>query len=562
MKVAEYIVKYLVEQGVTDVFGIPGGVVLEFLYALEGNKKIIPHLSYHEQCAAFEAGGYAQAGGVVGVAYVTRGPGIMNTATSVADAFCDSLPVMIFTAHGSSAAGSRIRVMDNQEIDLRPIFSTITKYIVRVDRVEAVAEAVHEAFYQATAGRKGPVVIDMAAQLWNQEMTEVPDERKNNNPNPTAEYAADIVESILKSKRPVILAGEGIKQSNTVRYLEEFAEKNHIPVLTSRYSEDILAGTDHNYGYIGSHGIRSANFILSKADLIIGLGNRMAFPVDSVSYAPIYQNRKIVRVDIDVSEFERKIPGTHNIVEDLALLMPCLANKTAAYAGWQEWIETCKILRETLQEYDVSEPVEAIANIIRLADSSYLITSDVGNNELWLSRAYVKSGKNNSILYSKTFGALGCSVAKAIGAYYASKKPVLCFVGDQGLQLNLQELQMVAANKLPIAIIVIDNQSSGMIRSAEKNKFKGRFVQTTKSSGYETINLKKLSEVYDMEYLDYSALSEDAVRNAVMEIKKPKIIEVLLEEECDVTPNLKRGDACQRLFPYIDEVLYEKLERL
>lgn len=566
MKVSTYISGFLADRGVKDAFGIPGGVILDFLYALEDNECITPHLSYHEQCAAFSAGGYAQAGASLGVAYATRGPGIMNMVTSIADAYCDSLPVMIFTSHGSSLTGGKIRVMNNQEFDLGPLLLTITKYYARIDRLEDVVSAINEAYDKAVHGRKGPVVIDMASWLWNRELDldeketfGCGSERKETDVEIPVKR---ILQTIRESSRPVILAGEGIKQSDTVRELRSFSENNNIPVLTSRYAEDVIAESDLYYGYIGSHGIRSANFILSKADLIIALGNRLAFPVDSDSFRPLVEKTKIIRIDVDEEEFERKVPKSENYVCDLVDLMPVLARWKEGYRGAEEWIRVCDVLRTTLRDYDVNEPVRILSEILKKIPKDTVVTSDVGNHELWISRAYIQSGIGNRILYSKTFGALGCSLAKAIGAYYASLKPVVCFAGDQGLQMNIQELQAVAADRLPITIILINNRSSGMIRSGEKQRYQGRYVHTTRDSGYVAVNTPKIAEAYGIDYYLYDRLSESELENILTNGLRPAVVEVMVEEDTDVTPHLRRGDACQNLYPYIDRALFHRLDSL
>ncbi len=564
MKVCTYISNFLASKGVRDAFGIPGGVILDFLYALEKNERIIPHLSYHEQCAVFSAGGYAQAGASLGVAYGTRGPGIMNMITSIADAYCDSIPIMVFTSHGYDLKAGKIRVMYNQEFNLEPIFSTITKYYTRIDDVKEVIAKVSEAYNKAATGRKGPVVIDIASWLWEKEIEEqdeIIDDSEDKDVD-INEIVHIILDRIQASKRPVILAGDGIKQSGTTDSLKTFSVNNKIPVLTSRYAEDVMAESNNYYGYIGSHGIRSANFILSKADLILSLGNRLAFPVESESFRPLIESTNIIRIDIDQDEFEREVPGSENYVCNLENLMPILEGKIIHYNCVDEWVNLCDDLKFILKDYDLNKPIHIISDIMTRLRNDTVITSDVGNHELWISRAYICAGISNRIMYSKTFGALGCSVAKAIGAWYGSHKPVLCFVGDQGFQMNIQEIQEIAKSQLPITIVIINNQSSGMIRSAEKKRFHGVYLHTTKESGYSTVDLEKISAAYGIDYYSYERLSEEEKKFLFTAITKPSIVEVLIDEDADVSPNLRKGDACQNLFPYIDEELYSKLNSL
>lgn len=567
MIIADFIAEFLAEKGITDVFGIPGGVILELLYAFKRAEGIIPHLSYHEQCAAFEASGYAQSGNIPGVAFATRGPGIMNTVTSVADAYCDSTAMIVFTAHSNECNKSRIRVVDNQEFDLQPLFCRISKAFIRIDDLDMVEQEIYRAFYTANSGRKGPVVVDINASLFTQnielkkniesyciENTEDVDEKI---------VAEDICKAISDSTRPIILIGDGIKQAGMADYIRHFAEINSIPILSSRYSEDVVSQSTMYFGYIGTHAVRFANFILSKADLIVGVGNRMAFPIHSASYRPLVERTKIIRVDVDKNEFDRKIPGSKNYCVDLKNLMPNLRNKKVVYSNSAQWVSVCNKLKEALTECDVTEPVRLLTDILMRVDDKYTITSDVGNNEMWLSRAYIKASCTCSILYSKSFGALGCSLAKAIGAYYATKRPVVCITGDQGLQLNIQELQLISHANLPIIIILLNNYSSGMIREHEEIAHGKDYLLVTEDSGYSPVNAEGIAKTYGLKYYVYSNMLETD-KNYIFKRKpeSPMLIELRCGMENNVTPILKRGDPCQKLYPYIEEKLYNKLNNL
>ncbi len=565
MKAAEFIADFLADKGVTDVFGIPGGVVLELLYAFESNEKITPHLSYHEQCAAFEAGGYAQASGRVGVAYATKGPGVMNMVTAVADAYCDSIALLIFTAHEGSVNCGKIRVMDDQEFNLESIFSTITKLVLRIDNIYDVKSGIAKAYKTAVSGRRGPVLVDFASSVFSLQVQSSLSENveENNshkvNVNP---IVTDIGEAVCKSKRPVILAGEGIKMAGMIQEIKSFAENNGIPVLSSRYSEDLMPFSHMYYGYIGTHATRYSNFILSKSDLIIGLGNRMSFPVQSESFGRLVQNKKIIRVDIDHNELERKIPGTKNYIVDLRVLMPELSRNIFLYKGTKKWIAVCDLLKRELENYDTGNVVRSIVQILQGLDKEIVLTSDVGNHELYLSRAYISAKIRNKILYSKSFGALGCSIGKAIGAYYALKKPVVSFVGDQGFQMNVQELQLVSYGHLPIVIVVLNNNASGMIRNRERGRYGEKYLHTTPQSGYGIPDVKGIANSYGIKMFSYHELSANEKREMFLKICEPLVIEVVFDDEKFLFPSLRKGEPCQDLYPYLDRESYRRLEDL
>lgn len=568
MRAADYIVGFLARNGVTDAFGIPGGVVLELLYAMERTPGITPHLCYHEQGAAFAASGYGQYGKGPGVAFATCGPGITNTLTPVADAYADSTPMLVFTAHSvpkKAADRNGIRFLHNQEMELGPVFASAAKAYVCVDEPERLTDGLLSAFLVAMTGRKGPVVVDILSGLFARELPDEWPEMTEVHGAAETEcmcVVADISRRLAVSRRPVLLLGEGVKRAGVVPETAAFAEKNEIPVISSRYAQDIMPRSPMYFGYIGTHAVRAANFILSKADLIVALGNRLAFPTDSASFRPLAEHTTIVRTDIDAAEFGRRIPGTVDHCADLKELMPALLDQGTAKTGRGGWLAVCERLRGELKDCDVTEPVRYIAEMLSLICPEAVVTGDVGNNEMWLSRGYQLAGVTNRILYSGSFGALGCSLPKAIGAHYASGAPVLCFTGDQGLQMNLQELQTVASNRLPILISVLNNRSSGMIRDHEQAGYGGHVLFVTEDSGYTAPNLERIAAAYGIAYYEWKALTPERRAALLRAVDSPALLEVSFSEEIDVAPQLKRGDPCQKLFPYLDAALYQELDAL
>lgn len=563
MKVSDYLVDFLISKGVTDIFGLPGGVILELLYSVEKRSdEIKAHLCFHEQGAGFSALGYAQVDGVLGVAYGTRGPGFTNMITAIADAYYDSVPVMFITAHASKALSKNIRTDLDQEMDTVSMVSNITKYAVRIDSEGSFAEELSKAYSLAVSERKGPVFLDIASGIWNKE-TENTDLYLDRNTVSDVKACIEEIEASLKNaKRPVLLLGDGVKQSKAVKETVAFAEGNNIPVLSSRFAHDIMANSSLYYGYVGSHGIRYANFILSKADLIIALGNRMAFPLNSVSYKDIIENKRIIRVDIDNCEFNRNIKGVVNFNQDVKALATWLNNKEFLYQNPKDWLTVCDYIRDKLFNTDISLPVDFISLVLKSLDAENIVVSDVGNNEFWLSRAAVLSRNTNRILYSKSFGALGCGIPKAIGACYYTKRSVILFVGDQGIQLNIQELQFISANKLPVTIILLNNNSSGMIRSRQLNKYKGNFIHTTFDSGYSNPDFEKLVTAYGISYFKVDNPNDEKIKSILTDNNLPVFLEFNFGDEYDLEPNLPIGNSIQNLVPKISEELYAELDKM
>lgn len=560
MTVAEYIIDFLINKGVTDIFGIPGGTVLDILYSADKRSdKIKAHLSYHEQGAAMAACGYAQASDKLGVAYANRGPGFTNMITGIADAYYDSIPVLFITAH-SAIGNPKMRTEYDQEMDSVSIVSKITKYAKKISSVSEVASELEIAYKLAMNGRKGPVFLDFSTQVLSQNIQEfVPGNNEITTPHADiSEIVEQIVSEILHAKRPILLIGDGIHQSNTEEFLKKFVEKNNIPVISSRFSFDILNNSDKYFGYVGSHAIRYANFILSKADLVVSLGNRLNFPLNSDSYSPLIRDLRFVRIDNDETEFLRDIPHSKKLKINLQELMPVLSSKKIDYADCDEWLKVCNTLKSELFDTDMSEPVVAISKFLFTIGQDSVITSDVGNNEFWLARACVHAHIANRVIFSKSFGALGCSLPKAIGAYYSTNKPIICFTGDQGIQMNMQELQCIAQNNLPIKIVVINNHTSGMIKDRQAQKYGSHFVHTTKASGYSELNLEKMAQLYNLEFISLSKGSDYTQVNKILS----GVIELNTTDKYHLEPTLKKGDLCQNLFPYLETDIYEKLNML
>lgn len=570
MTVAGYIADFLIKKGVTDVFGIPGGVVLEILYAFdEKADQISVHLSYHEQMAAFAASGYAQASGKLGVAYATRGPGIANMQTAIADAFYDSVPILILTGHSASRMYPSMRVEQDQDMDPIPTLSSITKYAARVDCVKDVCRELETAYALAMEGRKGPVVLDFAAKILTEEAEffdeEKPDRMQEKNagePENTAEEIIFRIAGALKeAKCPVFLIGNGINQTRTAVQMRQLAEKTSIPVLSSLISQDVMPDSPMYFGYIGSHGTRYGNFILSKADLIIALGNRMDFPVSSRSFAPVVSKAKVIRVDTDEAEFLRKIPNSTVFPEELSVLLPQLLTAELKYADNGEWLSVCRRLREELREYDLDSPVRTAVKLLKTFETEAVIVSDVGNNAFWLARAYAYAGCTNPLLYSKSFSALGCALGKAIGAYYSTGKAVICSVGDQGFQMNIQELQFIVQHKLPVTILLWNNSSSGMIRHWQQIRHHGRYLHTTLRTGYGVPDFAAIAAAYGLACRRVTAANASGIENCLND-GQPRIIELQIEEDAEMRPNLPIGAPCQDLDPELPRALYSELDNL
>ena len=562
MNGADWIVDFLIGKGATDVFGIPGVVVLEYLYAFDRRKgELTPHLTYHEQGAAFAACGYAQSTGKLGLAYATRGPGATNMITGIADAYYDSVPVMFFTAHSSAQLSRSMRVLNNQEIDTVSMMAGITKYAVRIDRPEDLQREVRKAYTLATTGRRGPVFLDILSGVLAKPVVEA-DQSDDVLPAVTdatllQAQAEEIAAEVRAAKRPVILLGNGAKTCVPRETLLRFAQDAKIPVLSSRSAQDAIPDSPLFYGFVGSHAMRYSAFILSKADLILALGNRLSFPVNSTSFHPVVEQAKILRVELDEAEYERELPNTVNYRTDVAELIPALAKNDLSYRDSAAWLAVCDELRSTLRRWDRMPVIDAVMKLMQAADPKSVYACDVGNHSFWVTTAYSYADRFNRILYSASFGTLGSALPKAIGASYAAQAPVICFTGDQGVQMNVQELNFIALHKLPIAVVVLNNHASGMIRDRQKDR--PHYVHTTEGSGYGAPDFQKLADAYGLAYFRFDTGDANPERCLA---QLPCIIELPVDADTPLYPLLPRGSACQRMLPDLSEELYDRLNNL
>lgn len=564
MTVSDFLVEELVKNNVTDVFGIPGGAVLDFLYSLEKKKQYIqPRLSFHEQAAVFSAAGYAQLNGTLGVAYATRGPGITNTVTAIADAYYDSIPLLIVTAHTYSGKRSLRRIDANQELDSRDILNPVVKYSARIESAEEAVFEVKKAIKIALGGRKGPVLLDFNKAVFKSNVTDLADS-ENYELNEEGSLPVCDVEflknKINNSKRPLILIGDGIRQSNSINQFIEFIKDKNIPIVSSRYTQDLAASHPNYFGYIGSHGLRYSNFILSKSDLVIVIGNQLNFPLESKTFSKIIQNTEFIRFEIDENEALRCMPNVTTIKSSLTNLFGLQGFSLKRIAGHDNWISICRQIKDQLFHFDINQPVELISIALGFINQNYSITSDVGNNEFWLCRAYAYTKSKQRVLYSKSFGAMGCSIPKAIGVWHRTLKPVVSFNGDQAIQINIQELHYIGKHQLPIAVIVINNYSSGMIKTRQINSFGSKYLQTTLDSGYSQPEFDKIAYSYGIKYAVLN--NNEDLKCLLGELKQPIFIEVKVSDEFDLYPSIKLGDDMQNMYPYIDKTLYNSISEL
>lgn len=505
MLVSEYIVSFFIEQGITDVYGYPGGMVTYLMEALSKRApEICAHVCHHEQGAAFAAEGYARVKKIPGAAYATSGPGATNLLTGVADAYFDSIPCVFITGQvnvGELEHDPTVRQNGFQEMDIVSVASAITKYAVQIRRAEDVPAALDRAFHLAMEGRKGPVLLDIPMNVQRSELAEniIPVKQHQTESRSGAQKVGqEIWRYIEKAERPLLLLGAGIRQSDVLIEARKLAAALKIPVVTSMVAVDVLeTDSPYNLGFIGAYGHRWANIATAKADLILSLGSRLDGRQTGSNRSQFALNAKIIRVDIDGAELLKQFHEDDiNYQADIKTVVPTLRELAEQIPyNRSRWLTLCQSIRQELMELDREPENLMLKAISRLIPKTAVVTADVGQHQVWAAQSF--HIKQQQLLFSGGHGAMGFSLPAAIGACHASgRKPVYCITGDGGLQMNIQELQTIKREQLPIKILLFNNHSLGMIRHFQEMYFFSNFAQTTAANGYTTPDFCKVAEAY------------------------------------------------------------------
>lgn len=563
MKVTDYIVNFLIEKGIYDVFGYPGGMVTHLMDSFEKRKlEIHAHVNYHEQGAAFAACGYAQSSGKPGVAYATSGPGATNLITGICNAYFDSIPVLFITGQVNTfetKGDLGIRQRGFQETDIVSMVTGVTKLAVRIEQAEQIKYYLEKAWNICLSGRKGPVLLDIPMNIQRAEVD--PDSLLGYDEEPIKKRdipIQEVIEMIKDSNRPCIVAGAGIKSKEDIEAFKKVVSLYKIPVVTSLPGIGVL-GYDNPYyfGFLGAYGNRYANFILAKADLIITIGTRLDIRQTGAIRENFGANSKLIRIDIDEEELNYHVrPEEMTVCCSASEMLDILKQYGENESDRTEWLDVCEKIRKTLKGIDDTRANVLVQKLSMYSRENCVITTDVGQNQVWVAQSFLMK-ENQQMLFSAGHGAMGYSLPAAIGAYYGTGQPVICFNGDGGFQMNLQELQFIARERLPIQIIILNNYALGMIRHFQEMYFNSQFAQTVEEGGYKVPSFEKLAWAYGIEYK--KVYDKEDITPEIFDWTSPCIIEVQMDEPTYVYPKLEYGKPNQDQEPLLDRKLYEEL---
>ncbi len=530
MKVTDYIIEFLISKGVTDIFGYPGGVICHLMDSATKYKEIKTHTNYNEQGSAFAACGYAQASGKLGVAYSTSGPGATNLVTGIANAYYDSIPTLFLTGQVDTYASKGeypVRQRGFQETDVVSITDSITKYCVRVDDVNQIKYCLEKAYAIAFEGNPGPVLLDLPAdvQRANVDIDALEGYEPEVNEQSFNSEISVIENAISHAKRPLFLIGNGVKLSYTSAVIKNIAETQGIPCIFTMPAFDVFPSSHPlNYGFLGGNGHKYANMIAANSDLIITIGSRMCIRQIGLAREKFAPDAKIIRIDIDEESMTYKVHADEvAIAADLKKLLPQWNQEVKHKNDYISWKSECDNIKEENNQGIDSNDAELLRKFSRLVPADYDITLDVGLNQLLCANNFeVKEGQH--VYMSAGHGAMGYSLPAAIGISTCANKSVVSFNGDGGLMMNVQELQYIKRDQLPIKIVCINNGVLGMIKAFQYRNFNQHYINTTRESGYLTVDLQKLASAFDIPYTYVS--SESDLENVDLTSDGPAFIEL------------------------------------
>jgi acetolactate synthase-1/2/3 large subunit len=550
LKGTEILTKVLQEEGVDTIFGFPGGAVLDIYDQLV--KTDINHiLVRHEQGAVHAADGYARASGRVGVCLVTSGPGATNTITGIASAYMDSIPIVVLTGQVNT---SLIGNDAFQEVDIVGISRPCTKHNYLVKNVENLGRIVKEAFHIARSGRPGPVLVDLpkdvmqsfAAFRSNEEVR-----LRSYQPTyqPNMKQLERLVNLIKKAERPLIFAGGGVISAKASNELKRFAKKIQAPVTASLMGLGAFPASDPLWlGMLGMHGTYRANMSTSECDLLIGIGVRFDDRVTG-KIQSFASKAKIVHIDIDPTSISKNIPVHIPIVGDCRITLQRLNNLLAKEsmrgiksirAPWLAQISEWKAKKSlSYNQKDIIKPQFVVEKIYELTGGKAIISTEVGQNQMWAAQ-YYHFEKPNSFITSGGLGCMGFGFPAAIGAQAACPdRVVVDIAGDGSIQMNIQEMATAVQFNLPVKIAILNNRFLGMVRQWQELFYDRCYACTDMEAAPDFI---KLAEAYGAVGLRATTPEEVVpVLKKAFAVNKPVIMDFLVEREEGVYPMVPAG---------------------
>ncbi|WP_012625523.1 biosynthetic-type acetolactate synthase large subunit [Desulfovibrio falkowii] len=555
---AQILLESLKREGVDVLFGYPGGAVIDIYDELPRHQEIRHVLVRHEQGAVHAADGYARASGKVGACLVTSGPGATNTVTGIATAYSDSIPLVVITGQVPT------QLIGNdafQEVDIVGITRPCTKHNFLVKDISKLALTIRQAFYLARTGRPGPVLIDLPKDVMQAKAEFVwPEEVYMRSYNPT--YKPNLnqlrrsVEELARAERPVILAGGGVIMSDAAEALTSLARKLQIPVTCSLMGLGAFPATDPLWlGMVGMHGTYAANLAINNADVLVCVGARFDDRVTGklAGFAP---KARIVHIDIDPTSIRKNVEVHVPVVGDCRLALEGMGEICNAKLEGKDWSSEHAAWLEAVGEWKKSKPLcyqknhnikpqEVIQTLYELSNDDAIIATEVGQHQMWVAQFYTFT-RPRTLLTSGGLGTMGYGFPASIGAQFAfPHKKVITVAGDASLQMNIQELATVVANRLPIKVVILNNRHLGMVRQWQELFYNQNYSSTNMEAQPDFV---KLAEAYGAEgYRIEKPEDLRATLEKALATPNPAFIDVVVEREENVYPIVPAGAALDEM---------------
>lgn len=564
---AQAVIASLEAEGVDTLFGYPGGQAIKIYDALYDSKKIHHVLARHEQGATHMADGYARATGKVGVVLVTSGPGATNTVTGIATAYMDSVPLVVITGQVTRGV---IGTDAFQESDIVGITMPVVKHSFLLQSTDDLTRTFREAFYIASTGRPGPVLIDIPSDLSSAEMVfHYPDKISLPSYRPTykgnAKQVRQAVTCIQESKRPLIYAGGGIVTSHACSELTELAERMQIPVVTSLMGKGAMRCSNPlNLGPVGMHGSKYANMAVTECDLLIAVGARFSDRVTGKvdEFAP---HAKIIHIDIDPAEIGKIIDPAVPIVGDAKVVLGAINDrleKTEAQPVGTDWVKTvCEwrkrwpLYTEDFEDFPGMIAPEVVLSHLsdKLDPEASIVTTEVGQHQMW-AHQNIHREHARTFLSSGGLGTMGFGFPAAIGAKIGCPEDeVVCIAGDGSFQMNSQEMATAAINKVGVKVLIMDNRALGMVHQWQRLFYNERYSFTELDANPDFV---KLADAYGWQAARISKPEEiDGALDAMLSAEGPYLLDVQIPIDQTVYPMVAPGAPIDDIIGALDVTL-------
>ena len=550
-RVADLVASFLVEQGIKDIFTLTGGGAMFLNDGIAANPNINAICNHHEQACAMGAVGYAKYKNGLSAVMLTTGCGSTNAITGLLDAWQDNTPVIFISGQikrkeTSRNSDTKLRQFGVQEADIVSVVEPLTKYSVMVNDPETILYHLEKATHLALSGRPGPVWIDIPLDVQGFSPADdtlthyIPEDVANN----TITGIDEFIELYKASKRPIILAGNGVRLSDAVNDLREFSKNKNIPSTVSYLAIDYFEQNNPYYvGRLGIKGDRAGNFAIQNSDLIVCLGSRLSVTLTGFEYELFGRESKLVVVDIDEAEHKKNTVSIDlfinaDVKEFIRTVTPMMKKKEQGL-----WLEKCQHWKNkwpvSQNNYDPSSVnmYEFTKTLSKLASDDIIVVSDAGSSYYVTSQSFTINNIKQRYITSGAQADMGYTLPAAIGDCVASGKQVVGITGDGSFQLNIQELQTIKHHNYPVKLIVWNNKGYLSIRATQKKFFEGRRIGTDAESGVSFPEVEKIATAYDLPYMEIQNAHELSEKlQAVLDADGPMIVEVICPENQEIIP--------------------------